>query len=187
MCSLPEKTGNRKEHSVQDCYILWRLLISRPTPDTSCFLCHQSLSIDSYTTSSLGSLNSDIKWHLVLGLVWFGFDTGFLCVELAVWNSLCRPGWPGTHRDPTASAYQVLRLKVCVYHHHLTMSPSFWKHCVCVLYINVCILSVCWYLRKPERAPDPLDLELLAVVGSLMWVLRTKPGASARAVVFFFF
>jgi hypothetical protein len=46
---------------------------------------------------------------------------------------------------------------------------------------------VCWYLRKPERAPDPLDLELLAVVGSLMWVLRTKPGASARAVVFFFF
>ena len=39
--------------------------------------------------------------------------TQFLCVALAAWNSLCRPGWPWTHRDPIASVSQVLGLKVC--------------------------------------------------------------------------
>ena len=29
------------------------------------------------------------------------------------WNSLCRPGWPRTHRGPPASASLVLRLKAC--------------------------------------------------------------------------
>jgi hypothetical protein len=29
----------------------------------------------------------------ILLLFWF-FETGFLCVALAVLNSLCRPGWP---------------------------------------------------------------------------------------------
>jgi hypothetical protein len=32
---------------------------------------------------------------------WF-FETGFLCVALAVlesWNSLCRPGWPRTQKS----------------------------------------------------------------------------------------
>jgi hypothetical protein len=29
------------------------------------------------------------------------------------WNKFCRPGWPQTHRDLPASAFQVLRLKVC--------------------------------------------------------------------------
>ncbi|XP_050006399.1 XK-related protein 8 isoform X2 [Alexandromys fortis] len=29
------------------------------------------------------------------------------------WNSLCRPDWPLTHRDPPASASRVLGLKVC--------------------------------------------------------------------------
>jgi hypothetical protein len=38
-------------------------------------------------------------------------ETGFLCVALAVLNSLCRPGWPPTYRDLPASASQVLRLK----------------------------------------------------------------------------
>jgi hypothetical protein len=32
-----------------------------------------------------------------------------------VWNSLCRPDWPQTHRHPPASAPQVLRLKVCAW------------------------------------------------------------------------
>ena len=29
------------------------------------------------------------------------------------WNSVCRSGWPQTHRDPPASAFQELGLKVC--------------------------------------------------------------------------
>jgi hypothetical protein len=40
-----------------------------------------------------------------LFVVLFCFDlilivqTGFLCVALLFWNSLCRPGWPGTQRS----------------------------------------------------------------------------------------
>jgi hypothetical protein len=29
------------------------------------------------------------------------------------WNSLCSPGWPQSHRDPSASAFQMLGLKAC--------------------------------------------------------------------------
>ena len=36
-----------------------------------------------------------------------------LCSPGCPWNSLCSPGWPQTHRDPLASAFQVLGLKVC--------------------------------------------------------------------------
>ena len=32
------------------------------------------------------------------------------------WNSLCTPGWLRTHRDPPASAFWVLGLKVCTTH-----------------------------------------------------------------------
>jgi hypothetical protein len=40
-----------------------------------------------------------IFWLLLL-LFWFGFfETGFLCVALAVLNSLCRPGWPRTQKS----------------------------------------------------------------------------------------
>jgi hypothetical protein len=40
-------------------------------------------------------------------------ETGFLCVSLADLKlSLCRPGWPRTHRDSPASASRVLELKV---------------------------------------------------------------------------
>jgi hypothetical protein len=31
---------------------------------------------------------------------------------LGVWNLLCRPGWPHTHRDPPSFTFQVLGLKV---------------------------------------------------------------------------
>jgi hypothetical protein len=34
-------------------------------------------------------------------------------VDLAVWNLLCRPSWPWTHRDPPTFASLGLRLKVC--------------------------------------------------------------------------
>jgi hypothetical protein len=51
----------------------------------------------------------DLTFSLSLSL--FFFKTGSFYI---VWNSLCRPGWPQTHRDPPASASQVLGLKVCI-------------------------------------------------------------------------
>lgn len=43
------------------------------------------------------------------------FKTGFLCVALVTpsWNSLCRPRWPQTYRDMSASAPQVLGSNAC--------------------------------------------------------------------------
>ena len=49
-----------------------------------------------------------------------------------VWNLswsglMCSPGWPGTHRDPPAPAFWVVRLKVCA------MTPGFHLFtCVCM-------------------------------------------------------
>ena len=43
------------------------------------------------------------------------FETGFLCsFRGSSGISSCRPDWPWTHRDPLASASQVLGLKTCV-------------------------------------------------------------------------
>ena len=54
------------------------------------------------------------SWVFFCLFVFGFFETGFLCVALAVlsWNSLCRPGWLEL-RDPPASASQVLGLKAC--------------------------------------------------------------------------
>ena len=41
------------------------------------------------------------------------FGIRFLCVALAALELICRPGWPQTHRDPSASVSQVLELKLC--------------------------------------------------------------------------
>jgi len=60
----------------------------------------------------MSSCKSNLENHFVFVLFLF-FETGFLCVTLAVLErSLCRPGWPRTPRDPPASAFQVLGLKV---------------------------------------------------------------------------
>lgn len=50
----------------------------------------------------------------------------------------------------------------------------------------VCVF-VCMYatsmpcLQKPEKALDPLFLELLTTVSSPLWVLGIKPSASGKA------
>ena len=46
------------------------------------------------------------------GFSFFFLETGFLYVALTSWNSLCRPVWPWTQRDPSTS--QVLGLKMCI-------------------------------------------------------------------------
>lgn len=38
-------------------------------------------------------------------------ETGLLCVYWLPWNLPCRPFWPQTRRDPSASASQVLCLQ----------------------------------------------------------------------------
>ena len=79
-------------------------------------------------------------------------------------NSLCRPGWPQTHRDPPASASWVLGLKVCAtawlwpesfWSLHLSVSVCVCMHthlvCTCVAYKLTCghlllfFSLVCWY------------------------------------------
>jgi hypothetical protein len=52
---------------------------------------------------------------VVLAFVCFCFfKIGFLCIIiLAVLDSVCRTGYPPTHRDPPASTSKVLGLKVC--------------------------------------------------------------------------
>ena len=52
--------------------------------------------------------------YLFVCLFVFIFETSFLCVTVyRSWNSPCGPDWPKTHRDPPASASQLLGLKVC--------------------------------------------------------------------------
>jgi hypothetical protein len=57
-------------------------------------------------------------------LVCLFFETGFLCVALAVLNSLCRPGWPQTQKSaclclPSAGIKGV--------HHHAWLELSFFS------------------------------------------------------------
>ena len=69
-------------------------------------------SVQGRDTTTTGTL---IKENMFFVFVFFVclvfFDTGFLYAALAVLESLCRPDWSRTHRDPPASG--VLGLKVC--------------------------------------------------------------------------
>ena len=61
--------------------------------------------------------------HLDMGLLFcflLSGDMVSLCSPRLFWDSLCRPGWPQTHRDPPASSSQILELKVC------TIMPYSW-------------------------------------------------------------
>jgi hypothetical protein len=44
----------------------------------------------------LPGLHSRFSW---LAFFLFFFETGFLCIALAVLDSLCRPGWPRTQKS----------------------------------------------------------------------------------------
>lgn len=56
-----------------------------------------------------------------------------LCSSWGAWTQWQRPGWPQPLRDPPASAFQVLRLKVCA---TMLQSSRHLKHnfitCVCL-------------------------------------------------------
>ena len=69
-------------------------------------LCRHGLSLAWKGTVGLVYLCAGCLY--LLPVFYFLFqDRASLC------NSLCRPGWPRTHRDLAASASRVLRLKVC--------------------------------------------------------------------------
>jgi hypothetical protein len=59
----------------------------------------------------LSHLPSDYFYVLITVII---FKQGLIMQPQLAWNLVCRPSWPSTHRNPPASASQVLRLKVCV-------------------------------------------------------------------------
>jgi hypothetical protein len=92
--------------------------------------------LSSPTTASPGYTNTpenkdnDLKSYFLkiievwFGLVWFWFfETGLLCVVLAVLNSLCRPGWPRTQKS-TCLYLPSTGIKG-LHHHHLAIIESF--------------------------------------------------------------
>ena len=66
---------------------------------------------------------------------------------------------------------------------------SFLSMFVCAhgMYVHVCSYMYVFALYKcnnqggQKRSSEPLDHEFAAVMSSLMWMLGTKPGSSARA------
>ena len=54
-----------------------------------------------------------ISFCLIVLLLLFFVSVCVCCVVLSCPGTLCKPGWPQTHRDLPASASQVLGLKVC--------------------------------------------------------------------------
>jgi hypothetical protein len=51
---------------------------------------------------------------LFVVILFFGLRQDLSTQSWPAWISICRPGWPQTHRDPPASASQVLGWKVCI-------------------------------------------------------------------------
>ena len=45
----------------------------------------------------------------------FVLKHGLTMKSYTAWSSHSRPGWPQTHRDPPASASQILGLNMCHY------------------------------------------------------------------------
>ena len=58
-------------------------------------------------------LNISIFFYSFLSFSFLFFLSFFLSFFFCPGTSSCRPGWPRTHRDPPASAFRVLGLKVC--------------------------------------------------------------------------
>ncbi|CAO2610050.1 hypothetical protein LEMLEM_LOCUS14489, partial [Lemmus lemmus] len=93
-----------------------------------------------------------MQWVFLLLLFWF-LETGFICsFGSRPGTSSYTPGWSGTHRDPPASALQVLGLKACT----TTVPLENWT---LVLRINVgqlttdCNISSKGFITWPQRAP----------------------------------
>ena len=104
-----------------------------------------------------------------------------LCNSPSCPGTLCRPGWPQTHRDPPVSASQVLRLKAC--------TTTAWTCYVFILsftcqgvlpaYMAVYHMhAVPTEVRRRSQMPWNQSYRWLR---STMWMLGSKCGSSGRA------
>jgi hypothetical protein len=77
---------------------------------------------------------------------WF-FETGFLCIALS-WNSLCRPGWPGTQKS-TCLCLPSAGIKGVRHHHPANVWISY-KHEFTSHFLFYCYLvgRMCSFLLK---------------------------------------
>ena len=72
-----------------------------------------------WTSAYLGNFEKNL-WVCLFVCLFLFFKTEFLCSFGACPGTRsCRPGFPQNHRDPPASASQVLGLKACTATHHL--------------------------------------------------------------------
>jgi hypothetical protein len=76
-----------------------------------------------------------------------------------VWNLLCKQGWPQSHREPSASASQVLGLKF------YSTTPTLFSFYTYYFYVYGCFsLQICMNCLL-RWASDPLKLDLQMVSG----------------------
>jgi len=71
----------------------------------------------------------------VKGQLLFSSETGSYFVALVGLDLLCRPGWLQIHRDPPASAFQMLGLKVCA------LTPGKGHLWIIPVYPSLCLLQ----------------------------------------------
>jgi hypothetical protein len=93
------------------------------------------------------------------------FETGFLCVVLAAWNSLCRPGWPRTQKSASLCCPSARIKGMChhcpAYSQILVCSNSLliglWHLCIDfsyeLLFIFAFITSLCCLSNILQKKP----------------------------------
>lgn len=110
-----KRTSDHLElQAVVSCQIL-ELRIQPESHTRAAGVCnHWDIPPASRLITSLSSILFMWPWHFLAQHFWF--LSNFI-LFIFVWDgvSLCRPGWPQLHRYPSASASQVLELKVCFF------------------------------------------------------------------------
>ena len=95
----------------------WTWILCRNRYGLICIPVHADIQQDQDHLLKILSFSIVSSWLFFWGGVLFVcFETEFLCSFGACpRTSSCRPGWPRSHRNPFASASQVLGLKTCHY------------------------------------------------------------------------
>lgn len=134
-------------------------------------------------SSKYSSLGGHVR-HVTVS-DWVGFFP-----RQAFCSSLCKRGWPQTHRIPPASASRVLALKAyatadwpcdCFKSRHLV-----WWVCTSALGFSHTLFMCIFVFRCPTKpvesvgSPEATSLELQVVANLSTWVLGTEPRPSRR-------
>ena len=100
------------------------------------------------------------------GLVWVFFETGFLCIALAVLELLCRPGWPLAQHS-TWLCLLSTGIKGMCYHclfktllaiRYLSLYFRYMSVCKCTTGMNVHLHS--WCPQGPENGTGSFGTEV---------------------------